>query len=186
MSCFICDIIDLLYHAGFWESHREIRKSENFAHAQVESSLTHLTSLAHSPSIMPHLNSQAKHHILLALPSRPRTTDFTKLARLHEVKGGRKVMREWWLRWDGTPQSLERREGSGRPRLFTAQEVHRHIRSPILAANRSHRAIHYPDIHPAVERKAGKNVSLRTIQRYGKEEAAAKQRHSKKRTASES
>ena len=135
---------------------------------------------------MPHLTPKAKHHILLALPSRPRTTDFVKLAQLHGVKGGRKVVREWWLRWDGTSQSLERREGSGRPRLLTAQEVHRHIRTPILAANRSHRAIHYPDIHQGVQDKTGKKVSIQTVRRYGEGEARAKQKHSKKRTASES
>jgi hypothetical protein len=60
------------------------------------------------------------------------------------------------------------------------------VRAPILAANRAHRAIHYTELLPAVRQKTGTEVSLRSLQRYGKEEHGAKQKRGKKRTAEES
>ena len=69
---------------------------------------------------------------------------------------------------------------------MSKSEVSRHIRAPILAANRSHRAIHYPQVHQSFEQRTGKRISLRTLQRYGKVELGIKQKHTKKRTADES
>lgn len=69
---------------------------------------------------------------------------------------------------------------------LTAAQVSRHVRAPILAANRAHRAISYTELLPKVREKTGTQISLRSLQRYGKEELGAKQRRSKKRTAAES
>lgn len=60
------------------------------------------------------------------------------------------------------------------------------MRAPILAANRAHRAVHYTELLPAVRQKTGTDVSLRSLQRYGKEELGAKQKRGVKRTADES
>ena len=60
------------------------------------------------------------------------------------------------------------------------------MRAPILAANRAHRAVHYTELLPEVRQKTGTEVSLRSLQRYGKEELGARDKHSKKRTADES
>jgi len=60
------------------------------------------------------------------------------------------------------------------------------VRAPILASNRKHKAVHYPAVSDLVRQKTGKEVSLRTVQRYGKEELGARQRRGKKRTAEES
>jgi hypothetical protein len=135
---------------------------------------------------MSHLNAEAKHHILLEYLPRDAHHSFSALARRHAVAGGERTIRRWHQRWNGTPHSLERKDGSGKARILTAAEVTRHIRAPILAANRSHRAIHYTELLPEVKRKTGKEISLRSLQQYGKEELAIKQKHTKKRTASES
>jgi hypothetical protein len=45
--------------------------------------------------------------------------------------------------------------------------------------------VHYTTLLPAVRAKTGKELSLRTLRRYGKEQLA-KQKRSKKRTADES
>jgi hypothetical protein len=46
--------------------------------------------------------------------------------------------------------------------------------------------VHYTDLLESVKEKTGKEISVQTLRRYGKEECAAKQRHSKKRAADES
>lgn len=86
------------------------------------------------------------------------------------------MLRGWLQRWDGSAASLERKQGSGRARVLSAAQVSRHVRAPLLAANRAHRAIHYTDLLPSVRQKTGKQLSLRSLQRYGKEELGAKQK----------
>lgn len=135
---------------------------------------------------MPQLSANAKHHILLEYTPRSTTHTFAALARRHAVKGGERVIRRWHQLWDGTPASLERRQGSGRARVLNRSQVSRHVRAPILAANRAHRAIHYSELLPAVRQKTGTEVSLRSLQRYGKEELGGRDKQSKKRTADES
>ena len=95
-------------------------------------------------------------------------------------------MRRWHMQWDGTAASLQHKEGAGRPRALSRREVQQHVRSPILRANRAHKAVHYPAVADTVRQRTGKEVSLRTVRRYGKEELGARQRKGKKRTAEES
>lgn len=135
---------------------------------------------------MPHLNSQAKHHILLEYTPHDATRSFAALAARHAVKGGADVVRRWHRSWNGSADSLERKAGSGKTRMLSRAQVSRHVRAPVLAANRAHRAIHYTDLLPEVRQRTGTDVALRTLQRYGKEELGAKQKRSKKRTAAES
>jgi hypothetical protein len=65
-------------------------------------------------------------------------------------------------------------------------EVQQHVRVPILHFNRAHKAVHYPTLLRSVQTKTGKEIKLRTLRRYGKEELGAKHRRGKKRTADES
>jgi transposase len=135
---------------------------------------------------MPPFRPALKHHILLQQRSNPRQYSFAALARQYAVKGGREVVREWYQRWDGTPRSLQNKPRSGRPRILSRAEVSRHVRAPLLAANRAHRAVHYTTLLPAVQQKTGKELSIQTLRRIGKEQLGAKQKRSKKRTAAES
>ena len=135
---------------------------------------------------MPHLSAEAKHHILLEYAPRDTSRSFAALAHRHAIKGGADVVRHWHDRWDGTPASLKRKVGTGKAPLLSRAEVSRHVRAPILAANRAHRAISYPDLLPQVRRKTGKPIALRTLQQYGQEKLAARSKHTKKRTADES
>jgi hypothetical protein len=96
------------------------------------------------------------------------------------------VIRLWHRRWDGTPASLQEQQRSGRPRTLSRAQVQRHIATPIRAANRAHRAIHYSDLLPRVLAATGTSVSLRTVQHYGEQELGAKQQRGIKRTAEES
>ncbi len=135
---------------------------------------------------MPQLSAEAKHHILLEYAPHDTARSFAALARRHAVKGGHETVRRWWLRWNGSAASLQAKPRSGRPRLLSGAQVRQHVRAPILAANRAHRTIHYPDLLPRVRAATGKQLTLRTLQDYGERELGAKQKHSKKRTAEES
>jgi len=135
---------------------------------------------------MPHLSAEAKHHILLEYAPHDATRSLAALAARHAVKGGERVVRRWHQRWDGSPASLERKAGTGKARLLSRAQVQRHIATPIRAANRAHRAIHYTDLLPRVRAATGTEVSLRTVQHYGEAELGAKKHRGIKRTAEES
>jgi hypothetical protein len=135
---------------------------------------------------MPHLSAEAKHRILLEFAAHDTTRSFAALAQRHGVAGGARVVRRWYARWDGTQRSLERKAGTGSAPLLSRAEVSRHVRAPILTANRSKRAISYTDLLPEVRRKTGKQLSIQTLRRYGKAELGARDKHTKKRTADES
>jgi hypothetical protein len=135
---------------------------------------------------MRHLSAETKHHILLEYSPHDSTRSFAALARRHAVKGGERVVRRWYASWDGTPASLQERDRPGRPRSLSAAQVARHLATPIRAANRAHRAIHYSDLVPRVRAATDTQVSPRTLRRYGKQELHAKQRRGVKRTAEES
>jgi hypothetical protein len=65
-------------------------------------------------------------------------------------------------------------------------EISRHVRAPILAANRAHKAVSYTTLLPSVGLKTRKQVTLRTLQRAGKEQLAVNSRTTRKRTRDES
>lgn len=134
---------------------------------------------------MPHFSAEAKHAILLEYTRDSRTHSFAALAVQHAVRGGRDVVRRWHQRWRGTVRSLQTKPRPGRPRILSTREVRQHVRGPILAANRSATAVHYTTLAPTVRRATGKNVSVRTLRRYGKEELGARDKHTRKRTLRE-
>jgi transposase len=135
---------------------------------------------------MSQLTAIAKRHILLEYRPRSPTHSFAALARAHGVAGGADVVRHWHDRWDGTPFSLQHKQGAGRPRKLSRTQVSRHVKPRILAANRRHEAVHYTDILSAVQDATASDLSLRTLQRYGKQQLGVKAKRGKKRTADES
>jgi transposase len=134
---------------------------------------------------MKHFTPEQKHEILLEYSPRSPAHNAAALARRHAVAGGGRTIRNWLARWDGSAASLQHLKGAGRPRSLTAEEVQRHIPTPIRRKNRAHVSVHYSELQPAVEQRTGKSVSSRTIRRYGKEEAGGQLTHGKKRTAEE-
>ena len=135
---------------------------------------------------MTHLTPQHKHSILLEYQQRSRHHSFAALARRHGIAGGKQVLIKWHAAWDGTAASLEEQPHPGRPRILNAQEVQRYVAPGIRAKNRNAQRVHYTDIQPVVSKRTGKHVSLRTIERYGKEELHGRSTRGKKRTADES
>lgn len=134
---------------------------------------------------MPHFTPLHKHTILTHVKHRGKGETLASIASLHGVKGGARTLQNWLRRWKGTPASLQRRAGSGRPTLLTPAQVTRHVRSRIQSANRSARAVHYPSLLPLVQQATGKQLSLRTLQNYGKQQLRVRQKRTKKQTANE-
>lgn len=126
-----------------------------------------------------------KHQILTHYCAGVRGAGFHALARRFAVRGGARLIQQWHARWDGTPQSLQRKAGSSRPRALSRLQVQQHVQRPIRAANRAQRAIHYSSLAQHVRAATGANVSDRTVRRYGKAELGAKGTRGKKRTAGE-
>jgi hypothetical protein len=133
---------------------------------------------------MKQLSSEAKHHILLQYRPRSPTHGFAALAA--RAGGGPKAstVQRWHQQWDGSVQSLQRKAVPGRPRALSATQVARHVLPGVRAANRRGEAIHYPALLSSVQQATHKQLSLRTMQRYGAAEGV-KQKRSKKRTKGE-
>jgi len=126
-------------------------------------------TIAHHFVKMTRYTPAFKHTVLRAYCAGNRSHSFRALARRFKVPGGKSTISAWYRLWDGTSHSLERRHGSGRKALLTRKQVERLIVKPIRRCNRNHVAVEYHDLQEAVEEKVGHLVSLRTIQRQGKE-----------------
>ena len=148
-------------------------------------SLAALTVRSPGRNAAPQRRSNA-HHILLEYAAHDTTRSFAALATRHAIKGGWRTVQRWHSRWNGTALSLQRKAGTGKTPLLSRAEISRHVRAPILAANRAHRAISYTKLLPDVKQKTGKAIALRTLQQYGKQELGARDKHTKKRTTNES
>ena len=134
---------------------------------------------------MNHLTPEFKHDILRQYLPHFDDNSFAALAHRYNIKGGKRTMQRWYARWDGTPSSLEQRAGAGRPRLLSAAQIRDTIALPIRNRNRSHQAVHYTELLPTIRERTGTSMSLRTIQRYGKDIIRARDRSTRSRTAAE-
>jgi len=135
---------------------------------------------------MTQLTPNQKHNILTIYSLNKNKYTFKSLAHEYNIKGGRDVIARWYHQWNGTPQSLERKKGSGRPNILTSQQVNDYIRTPIRNKNRSSKPVHYTQLLPSIQQKSGTQVSIQTVRRIGHEQLGVKQKRTKKRTAQES
>jgi hypothetical protein len=147
-------------------------------------SLLH-TFIARTPHSMPQLTAQQKHDILIHCRSRRSGDSEVDVATQHGANVTRQTMWNWRCQWDGSACSLKHKAGAGRPRTLTRAEVSRHVRAPILAANREHQPASYTRILDQVRQKTRKNFSLRTLQRMGRKELRIKCKATVKRTRTE-
>ena len=135
---------------------------------------------------MPQLTPKQKHDILTIYSHNKHKHSFESLAHQYNIKGGKQLLSRWYQQWNGTPQSLERKRGSGRPTILTSTEVRDSIQLPLRNKNRAHVPVHYSDLLPSIIQKTGKKISLTTIKRIGHDQLGARQKRTKKRTAVES
>jgi hypothetical protein len=134
---------------------------------------------------MKHSPTQLKQHILTQYRRNCRGKGFKELAQKYGIKGGGRAIKYWYDRWDGTAASLEQKGGAGRPTILSREEVKQYITTPIRQKNRKTEPVHYTDVLGPLQEKTGKQLSLRTIQRYGKENERINLKKTKKRTVHE-
>lgn len=130
-------------------------------------------------------SAQQKQTILKQYRAGVKGAGFDAIAARFAVDGGGRTLQRWHRRWDGTVQSLQSKHSPGRPRILSRRQVRQYVRVPILAANRKRKAVHYTQLLPSVRQKSGKNLTVRTLRRYGKEQLRVKNKRTKKRTEKE-
>src|SRR4051794_18423202 len=113
-----------------------------------------------------HYDASFKQRVLLEYRPGRRGPGPKALAKRFKVKD-EKSIREWLAVWDGSVESLGRKEGSGRKRKLTHEEEETHIKKFVVERNREGKAVGYKDVVAEVQEQTGKDISLRTIQCIG-------------------
>jgi hypothetical protein len=122
-----------------------------------------------------------KQRVLTNYIPHSRGNGFHSLAKQFDITGGAPLVHYWYQAWDGTPSSLQNKCSPGRPTILNTHEINQHIGAVVRRKNRQPRAAHYTNLMHDIKRKSGKQVSLRTIQRYGKETLHIKDQSTTKR-----
>ena len=134
---------------------------------------------------MKQLTPEVKHSILSHYTSPNNRDTLSSILSLHDIRASRQSVNNWKNQWDGTIESLKHKSVSGRPHILDQRELTRYVETPIREANQSSVPIRYTSIANSIRQKLNKNISDRTIQRYGKEELGGKMGRGKKRSADE-
>lgn len=134
---------------------------------------------------MKQLTPEQKHSILTHYTSPFNTQTLSTILSLHDINVNRTTVERWKNVWDGSIQSLQHKQVSGRPRILNQREVTRYVERPLREANRSSTPIRYSSVAKSIRTKINKSISDRTVRRIGKEELGGKMGRGKKRSAEE-
>jgi hypothetical protein len=132
-----------------------------------------------------HYSAEFKQEVLSHYHERQRGSGFGALATRFQVPGGKGTISRWFNQWDGTIASLQQHPSVGRPSILQPAEIKQHIGTAVQSHNRHHQSIHYTDLLQPVRAATHTSLSLRTLQRYGKETLHIKSKATKKRTERE-
>lgn len=135
-----------------------------------------------SPEIHEQFTPHEKQMILGQYRSYSHDSGYQRLAERFCVNGGRKTIERWAHRYDGTLDSLERKQGSGGHSLLNPQDVVKYVDEPLRQANQSHVRVHYPELVKNFEAETGKKIALSTMQRYGHDLVGARQERVSEKT----
>jgi hypothetical protein len=92
---------------------------------------------------------------------------FEALAKKYNVKGGRKLIRIWYEKWDGTEESLEKHSGGDRRSILSPDEKKKHV-SDFITKSSKVEAVVYSEVQENVKRKTGVDASITSVKRWGK------------------
>jgi transposase-like protein len=110
--------------------------------------------------------AEEKHNILSHYIPGQKGSGSVAVAKQFGIKD-HSIILYWYKQWDGTPESLEKKTHSNRKRKLTEEESNKYVRDVMVKKHRQRVAVSYPEVVEAVKRGTGKEVQLRTIQRYG-------------------
>jgi hypothetical protein len=94
---------------------------------------------------------------------------FKSLAKRCKIKGGHKLIMSWYRRLDGTVDSLNSKSRGHRARAMTQQEITDYILEFVKSMNEKRAHVNYRMVQANVKSTLKRDVSIRTIRRYGKE-----------------
>jgi len=137
--------------SGVWDEVRSINNNQIFVF------LSSYTSYS----------THEMHNILTEYKPGVRGSGLHALSKKYNVRGGPKLISEWFKKWDGTEASLRKQSGGDVRSILTPKEKDLHIRK--FATRKSKvEAVNYPEVKENVEKKTGKEISLRSVRRVGK------------------
>jgi transposase len=93
---------------------------------------------------------------------------FLALAKRHSIESGPKTIRNWYQKWDGTKESLEKESGGDRRSILSDKEKKTHILG-FIAKRAKKDPADYREVQENVESKTGKQMAIKSIRRIGKE-----------------
>jgi transposase len=120
-----------------------------------------------------------KQEILQEYQPKVRGKGFKSLAKTFKVKGGACAIRRWYKKWDGTKESLEKDSGGDRRSILSEKEKKTLI-SGFINKKAKKDAADYREVHENVESKTGKKISVKSVQRLGKELGSTSKRTKRK------
>jgi transposase len=119
------------------------------------------------------------------LSSQPKKS-FRKIEREFEVGNGNgKTVGRWVKQYNGNIFSLMPIEHKGRPTNLTKHQVNFHIKNKIDKKNKRARPINYSTLYDSLPKKIRKQISLRQVQRIGRETLKGRKQKCVKRTLDE-
>lgn len=121
-----------------------------------------------------------KQNILTQYAPNQHQNGFHSLATRYKIPGGASTIKRWYDRWNGSIESLNRKASSGRKPILNTQQIKQYIGNIVKKKNQNHQHINYYTIQQQIKQKTNKSISLRTVQRYGKEKLGIKKRRTKK------
>jgi hypothetical protein len=133
----------------------------------------------------PHYSDEFKQEVLSHYHKRQHGSGFDALATRFQIAGGGRTINRWYNQWDGTIAPLQQHQRAGRPSILQPADIKQHIGTTVRFYNRNHQSIHYPDLLGPVRAATHTSLSLRTLQRYGKQTLHIKNKSTKKRTQQE-
>lgn len=80
------------------------------------------------------------------------------------------VVRKWVSQYNGTKESLTKQTRPNNKRKMTLEESEEHINKFVAKKNKAGEAVDYGMVKKEVKEQLDKDVSLRTLQRYGHED----------------
>jgi len=93
---------------------------------------------------------------------------FKSLAKRFKVKGGHRLIMDWYKRWDGTIDSLNPKSTGHWLRTMIPQEVKQYVLEFVESMNLQLVQVNYKIVQTYIESQLNRKVPIRTIRRYGK------------------
>ena len=115
-----------------------------------------------------------KQEILQEYQPGVRGKGFKALAKQYKIKSGHKTIRNWYQKWDGTKESLEKESGGDRRSILSEKEKKTLIVGFIRKRARTD-AANYRGVQENIESKSGKKLAGRCPKTWKRTRSSVKE-----------